>query len=64
MRSYVSFCALVRLANDLHRQLDRIVALWQVLNPDTYVLPLPNTGGDFVKEPGTMEDVNTREHTI
>lgn len=61
MRSYASSCVLARLANDLHSQIDRIVALWQVLNPDTYVLPLPNTSGDFVKEPGTMEDINTRE---
>lgn len=35
--------------------------MWQAIYPDSYVIPLPNSSGDFVKEPGTMEDVNTRE---
>ncbi|KAL1954633.1 hypothetical protein VTO42DRAFT_874 [Malbranchea cinnamomea] len=42
-----------------HTQIDRLVALWQVLHPDSFVEPLPNHSGDFVKPPGALEDSNT-----
>ena len=47
-----------------YSQLDRLTALWQILNPDSYVQPYPNHSGDFVKAPGTIEDIDTREWLI
>ncbi|OAX83288.1 hypothetical protein ACJ72_02361 [Emergomyces africanus] len=42
-----------------HTNVDRVVALWQALHPESYVEPLVNSGGDFMKKPGTMEDDET-----
>ncbi|KAK2748332.1 hypothetical protein FQN57_000990 [Myotisia sp. PD_48] len=42
-----------------HTNVDRLVALWQALNPDSYVLPLANRDGNFVTEPGTLENTET-----
>ncbi|PGH15646.1 hypothetical protein AJ79_02239 [Helicocarpus griseus UAMH5409] len=42
-----------------HTNVDRIVALWQAVHPDSYVQPVANLGGDFMKAPGTMEDAKT-----
>jgi hypothetical protein len=40
--------------------IDRIIALWQALNPDSYVEPMADTYGTFVIEYGTIETVDTR----
>lgn len=42
-----------------HTNMDRITAMWQALNPDSYVKPVPNMEGDFVIPPGTVEDINS-----
>ncbi|EEH19206.1 hypothetical protein PABG_01525 [Paracoccidioides brasiliensis Pb03] len=42
-----------------HTNVDRIVALWQALHPDSYVQPLVNSGTDFIRKAGTMEDSET-----
>ncbi|OAT05486.1 polyphenol oxidase, variant [Blastomyces gilchristii SLH14081] len=42
-----------------HTNVDRVVALWQAVHPESYVQPLPNRGGDFMKRPGTWEDAKT-----
>ncbi|PGH28693.1 hypothetical protein GX50_08562 [[Emmonsia] crescens] len=42
-----------------HTNIDRIFAMWQALHPESYVQPLPNAGGDFMKRPGTWEDSKT-----
>ncbi|OXV11945.1 hypothetical protein Egran_00294, partial [Elaphomyces granulatus] len=42
-----------------HCNVDRILALWQVINPNSYVQPESNNYGTFVINPGTVEDVNT-----
>lgn len=39
--------------------IDRLLALWQVLNPDSYVEPMGDTYGNFVLQAGTIEDANT-----
>jgi tyrosinase len=39
---------------------DRILALWEVINPNSWVAPEPNAYGTFVVQPGTIETVNTR----
>ncbi|EEA23434.1 hypothetical protein TMatcc_002304 [Talaromyces marneffei ATCC 18224] len=42
-----------------HCSIDRIFALWEVLNPNSYVQPMADTYGTFVIEAGTIEDINT-----
>ncbi|PGH18171.1 hypothetical protein AJ80_04558 [Polytolypa hystricis UAMH7299] len=42
-----------------HANVDRIVALWQALHPDSYVESLPNRGGNYMTTQGTIENVNT-----
>ncbi|KAF4964229.1 hypothetical protein F66182_18085, partial [Fusarium sp. NRRL 66182] len=42
-----------------HCSIDRVFALWEVLNPNSYVEPMGDTYGTFVLEAGTVEDVNT-----
>ena len=44
---------------DTHSSIDRVFALWEVLNPNSYVEPMGDTYGTFVLEAGTVEDVNT-----
>jgi tyrosinase len=39
---------------------DRILALWQVVNPNSWVEPEKNEYGTFVIQPGAIENVNTR----
>lgn len=43
----------------MDRTIDRILALWEVINPDSYVEPMADTYGTFVLEAGTVEDINT-----
>jgi tyrosinase len=43
----------------MHRSIDRILALWEAINPDSYVEPMADTYGTFVIEAGTVEDANT-----
>ncbi|KUL89658.1 hypothetical protein ZTR_00412 [Talaromyces verruculosus] len=42
-----------------HCSIDRIFALWEVLNPNSYVEPMADTYGTFVIEAGTVEDITT-----
>ncbi|OJD14819.1 hypothetical protein AJ78_04875 [Emergomyces pasteurianus Ep9510] len=42
-----------------HTNVDRIVALWQALHPESYVQPLVNRDGNFMTEPNTLEDAKT-----
>jgi tyrosinase len=39
-----------------HANVDRIFALWQALNPDQYVTPLPSQLGTFTRFPGEPEN--------
>ncbi|KAI9764995.1 MAG: hypothetical protein M1840_007917 [Geoglossum simile] len=41
-----------------HVNIDRLFAIWQVLNQDSYVTPQDSTG-TFTTAPGSTEDVNT-----
>lgn len=42
-----------------HANVDRLFALWQVLNPDSYLEPEQDSMGNFVIPPGTVVDTNT-----
>ncbi|EER44664.1 polyphenoloxidase [Histoplasma capsulatum var. duboisii H88] len=42
-----------------HTNVDRIVALWQAVHPESYVQPLQNRGGNFMERPGTWENDKT-----
>ncbi|GAM33797.1 hypothetical protein TCE0_013r00958 [Talaromyces pinophilus] len=42
-----------------HCSIDRIFALWEVLNPNSYVEPMADTYGTFVIEAGTVENITT-----
>ncbi|KAK2758458.1 hypothetical protein FQN53_008206 [Emmonsiellopsis sp. PD_33] len=42
-----------------HTNVDRLVALWQAVHPDSFVIPVANMGGDMMKAAGTMEDAQT-----
>ncbi|DAA75792.1 TPA_exp: Tyrosinase [Trichophyton benhamiae CBS 112371] len=42
-----------------HANVDRLIALWQAIYPDSYVAQVPNGGGAYMTERGTMEDGNT-----
>ncbi|EED13327.1 tyrosinase [Talaromyces stipitatus ATCC 10500] len=42
-----------------HCSIDRIFALWEVLNPNSYIEPMADTYGTFVIETGSIEDINT-----
>jgi tyrosinase len=48
----------MQMANN-NSSIDRIFALWEVLNPNSYVEPMADTYGTFVIEAGTAEDINT-----
>lgn len=48
------------MVNMHYSNVDRILALWQVINPNSYVQPEQNNYGTFVITPGTVENVNTR----
>ena len=37
------------------RNVDRLFALWQVLNPDTWVEPTPDTFGTYFESPGFID---------
>lgn len=42
-----------------HTSVDRIVALWQVINPDSFVKPSPSGEGTMMQAAGTVQDANT-----
>ncbi|CRG91699.1 hypothetical protein PISL3812_08750 [Talaromyces islandicus] len=42
-----------------HASIDRIFALWEVLNPDSFIQPMGDKYGTFVLQAGAIEDVNT-----
>ncbi|KAI9855691.1 MAG: hypothetical protein M1824_005924, partial [Vezdaea acicularis] len=42
-----------------HCQIDRLFAIWQAINPDSYVTSEVTTYGTFTNAPGSTEDVNT-----
>ena len=43
-----------------HSNVDRIFALWQALNPDSYVEPWKNPFATFTLEGNSIADINTR----
>ncbi|KAI1959289.1 hypothetical protein LOZ58_004560 [Ophidiomyces ophidiicola] len=45
-----------------HTNVDRIIALWQAINPDSWVRPLATRGDTFTRPAGTVEDANTPLH--
>jgi tyrosinase len=38
-----------------HANVDRLLAMWQVLNPDKYIEPAVNVWGTYYESPGTVE---------
>lgn len=40
---------------------DRVFAIWQVLNPDSYVTPQTSLFGTYSTARGSVEDANTSE---
>lgn len=42
-----------------HANVDRLMAIFQAINPSSYVTPLNNSYGTFTESPGTVEDVNS-----
>lgn len=42
-----------------HANVDRLMAIFQAVNPNSYVTPLNNSYGTFTESPGTVEDVNS-----
>lgn len=42
-----------------HANVDRLIAMWQALYPDSYVEPTLNTKGTYFQAPGIVEDQNT-----
>lgn len=44
----------------MRSNVDRLFAIWQAINPDSYVQPEPNLDGTFVEAPGTIDTVDTR----
>ena len=42
-----------------HANVDRLFAMWQVLNPESYILPTPNAYGSFYEIPGSIDSGNT-----
>lgn len=42
-----------------HTNCDRVFALWQALNPSSYVVPRVNQAGTFATAPGTRETVDS-----
>ena len=42
-----------------HANVDRLFAMWQVLNPNNYVVPTPNIFGSYYKPPGFMDSANS-----
>lgn len=43
------------------RNVDRLFALWQAIYPNATVTPQVNAAGSFTEDPGTTEDINTRQ---
>lgn len=42
-----------------HANVDRLFAMWQVLNPDSYIVPTLNAYGTFYELPGFIDSGNT-----
>jgi tyrosinase len=42
-----------------HANVDRLFAMWQVLNPDNYVVPTANTYGSYYELPGFVDSANS-----
>lgn len=42
-----------------HANVDRIVAIWQALHPDSFVEPVINTDGTYFQSPHTLDTENT-----
>lgn len=43
----------------MNSNVDRLFAIWQVLNPDSYVTPEPSRDGSFTRQASEIEDINT-----
>lgn len=47
-----------------HRNVDRLVAIWQALNPNSFTTPQADQFGTFTNRPGAIEDVNTSDYSL
>ncbi|RKF58319.1 Tyrosinase [Golovinomyces cichoracearum] len=57
--SYLSFSAFDPIFWLHHANIDRLFALWQVLNPDSYLEPQEDVFGNFVIPPHSIVDAST-----
>jgi tyrosinase len=57
--TYIYYSAFDPLFFLHHAQIDRLFAMWQILNPDTYVVPEPATYATFTTSAGETQDINT-----
>lgn len=58
--SYLSYAGYDPIFWLHHAHVDRLFALWQTLNPDSYVEPQEYEYGNYVIPPNTIVDVNTQ----
>jgi tyrosinase len=42
-----------------HTNVDRLLTMWQAINPTAWIQPRPNNAGTFTTRPGTVEDENS-----
>lgn len=42
-----------------HANVDRITAIWQALNPDSYVEPAPNAGGTYFQPANQVDNIDS-----
>ncbi|KAH8647567.1 common central domain of tyrosinase-domain-containing protein [Tricladium varicosporioides] len=57
--SYIDYSAFDPIFMLHHAMVDRCFAMWQAINPNSYVVPEPTTMGTFTIPPFQIEDVNT-----
>lgn len=57
--SYVDYSSFDPVFFLHHCNIDRLFAIWQVINPNTYVTPQVNNGGTYGLPPGTQENRGT-----
>lgn len=47
-----------------HAQVDRVFAMWQALNPDSYIEPSVNTFGSYYEPAGYEDSGNTSQCSL
>ncbi|KAI6717340.1 hypothetical protein JHW43_000243, partial [Diplocarpon mali] len=57
--TYINYSAFDPLFWLHHAMIDRVFAMWQVLNPDSYVVPEPAIFNTFTASAGQTQDINT-----